>query len=94
MVVYRAGGALDTVIEGTNELFFDKQSSDALIEALMRVDSYEWDPAVIRQTAERFSRSRFEERMKQLLTMVVHEGRKPIEPVALPVEMLEKGITQ
>jgi glycosyltransferase involved in cell wall biosynthesis len=94
VVAYRAGGALDTVIEGTNGLFFDKQSPDALIEALMRVDSYDWDPAVIRQTAERFNRTRFEERMKQLLTEVVFEGRRRVGAAALSVETLEKGITQ
>ncbi|CAM3784086.1 glycosyltransferase [Alicyclobacillus pomorum] len=94
VVAYRAGGALDTVIEGVNGLFFEKQSPEALIEALMKVDSYDWDPTVIRQAAERFSRSRFEERMKQLLSRVVLEGRKRIESVALPADMLEKGITQ
>ena len=34
VVAYRAGGALDTVIEGVNGLFFDRQSAEALIEAL------------------------------------------------------------
>jgi glycosyltransferase involved in cell wall biosynthesis len=94
VVAYRAGGALDTVIEGVNGLFFDEQSPDRVVEALRKVDDYDWDPDVIRQSAERFSRERFEARLKEIVAQVVFEGRYKLQSLNLPIEANGKEIAQ
>jgi glycosyltransferase involved in cell wall biosynthesis len=63
VVALRAGGALDSVVEGTTGIFFDHPSVDALRRALDEVESREWDRAAIRAHAARFNRARF---MQQL----------------------------
>ncbi len=59
IVGYGVGGLLETVVEGRTGVFFPEQSTKALLEALDRFESLEWDVSILRQQAERFSRSRF-----------------------------------
>lgn len=54
VVAYRAGGALETVIEGETGVFFDQQTPEALIEAVTRFETLEFDPGRCRRNAERF----------------------------------------
>lgn len=61
VVAYRAGGALDTVVEGVSGLFFDKQDVDCLMEALKLVEQTVWHKEKIEALAERFSKERFAE---------------------------------
>jgi glycosyltransferase involved in cell wall biosynthesis len=60
VVAYRAGGALDTVQEGLNGIFFAEQSVPALSEALAdpRLDR-DWDTEAMAVHARGFSRDRF-----------------------------------
>jgi len=71
VVALRAGGALDSVLEGTTGIFFDYPSVDALRRALDEVESHEWDRAAIRAHAARFSRARFEQ---QFLRVIERHG--------------------
>jgi glycosyltransferase involved in cell wall biosynthesis len=66
VIAYRAGGALDTVVEGTTGVFFDQQTPIALAEAIQRADAMIFDPAVIRANAERFSATVFRRRWVEL----------------------------
>lgn len=54
-IAYRAGGATETVVDGVTGVFFDVQTSDALVAAVERFERLPWDPAVIRKHAEQFS---------------------------------------
>jgi glycosyltransferase involved in cell wall biosynthesis len=61
VIALRAGGALDTVVEGETGVFFDRQTPESLNEA---IKSYElaaakFDPAAIRAHAQKFSEARF-----------------------------------
>ncbi|WP_236010965.1 glycosyltransferase [Alicyclobacillus fructus] len=67
VVAYRAGGALDTIIEGVNGLFFTSPDPEDLANALRQLDGYRWDRAQIRATAERFSVERFHEAIQQVV---------------------------
>lgn len=60
VVAYRAGGALDTVREGLNGIFFAQQSAAALAAVLAdpRLDG-PWDAAAMARHAEAFGRERF-----------------------------------
>jgi glycosyltransferase involved in cell wall biosynthesis len=66
-VAFRAGGALETVVEGKTGIFFDAPSADSLGQALRRLEPWRYDPAVLRAHAERFSAERFREQMRSLL---------------------------
>jgi glycosyltransferase involved in cell wall biosynthesis len=59
VVAYRAGGAIETVIEERTGVFFDEPSSDALAEAFERLDAIPFDRRVIRANAERFGVATF-----------------------------------
>jgi glycosyltransferase involved in cell wall biosynthesis len=61
VIAYRAGGALETVIEGETGLFFPEQSAESLSEAVQKfldtTDCFHVDAMV--GNAQRFSKSRF-----------------------------------
>ena len=71
VVALRAGGVLDSVVEGTTGIFFDHPSVDALRRALDQVESHEWDRAAIRAHAAAFSRARFSQ---QFLNVIERYG--------------------
>jgi len=73
VVALRAGGVLDSVVEGTTGIFFDHPSVDALRRALDQVEWHEWDRAAIRAHAATFSRARFSEQFLKVIER--HSGQ-------------------
>lgn len=67
VVAFRAGGALDTVVEGQTGIFFDSQDVESLRQALDEVEVRKWDRDVLRFHAARFSRARFTEQFEAAL---------------------------
>lgn len=63
VVAYRAGGALETVQEGTSGVFFDWATEDGLLAGIERleaaVEAGELTEGRARSTADRFARPRF-----------------------------------
>ncbi|MCL6634017.1 MAG: glycosyltransferase [Alicyclobacillus herbarius] len=94
VVAFRAGGALDTILEGVNGLFFDEQSPESLVGALMRVRGLDWDPNLIRETAERFNRRRFEQEIRNVLVQTVLNLKSTGELVFTHTQAPEKVISQ
>lgn len=68
VAVLRAGGFLDTVIEGTSGVFFDAPSPALIAEALNRLVSRTWDGEAVMAHAARFSEDGF---MAQLRGVVL-----------------------
>lgn len=68
VVAFRAGGVLDTVVEGLNGLFFPAQTEEALVAALTdpRLDG-SWDRDAMRRHAATFGRERFREQVTAVL---------------------------
>lgn len=66
-VALRAGGALETVLEGKTGVFFDAQSVDDLAAAIVRAENTKWDPLVIRAHAATFGREVFLRAMEELV---------------------------
>lgn len=60
----RAGGYLDTVVEGVNGAFFDEPTPEAIREAVVRNRDRAWDAEAIRAHAEAFSPDRFVHRLR------------------------------
>ncbi len=77
VVALRAGGTLDTVVEGLNGVFFDEIDEDALAAALTdpRLDG-EWDAEAMAAHAARFSRDRYRAEMESVLTAAWRRHRE------------------
>ncbi|HEX9014497.1 MAG TPA: glycosyltransferase [Chloroflexota bacterium] len=67
VIAYAGGGALDTVIDGVTGRLFKPQTADGLAEAIASFDDAGYDPAVIRQNAERFSAGNFDQMLLQFV---------------------------
>ncbi|TSC75053.1 MAG: group 1 glycosyl transferase [Parcubacteria group bacterium Gr01-1014_44] len=70
VLALRKGGALEYVLEGINGEFFDDPHPAILADGVRRLnENYKnYSPLVIKKTAERFSRSRFEEEIKNIIS--------------------------
>ncbi|MCL6432457.1 MAG: glycosyltransferase, partial [Anaerolineae bacterium] len=71
VIAYRAGGAVETVIEGVTGVFFDEPSPEALAEAVRSLDASAFDPLTMRRHAERFDESVFREQLGQFIAAVM-----------------------
>ena len=67
VIAYRAGGALDTVVEGATGVFFDAQTPESLIAAVSACERGAWDQQTLRQHAERFSEEVFRRRLLDVI---------------------------
>jgi glycosyltransferase involved in cell wall biosynthesis len=70
VIAFCKGGATETVVPGVTGLFFDEQTLERVVEAVLEFESFkrsEWDPAAIRANAERFSTARFCEQFRALV---------------------------
>ncbi len=64
VVALGRGGALETVQDGVSGVLVAETSAAAFADGLERVQQTSFDPTVIRQRAERFSRPRFADEMR------------------------------
>jgi len=69
-IAFRAGGATESIVEGSTGLFFDQQTPESLMDAIERFETHEWAPSDIRQHAEGFSIPVFRTRMARFLERV------------------------
>jgi glycosyltransferase involved in cell wall biosynthesis len=53
-IAYRAGGAVETILENITGLFFDRQTTENLEEAIQRFERQRWSPELLRKHAENF----------------------------------------
>jgi len=67
VIAYGAGGALETVVEGRTGLFFEEQTVESLCEAIEEFESHEFAADACRETAQRFAKSVFVEKMDGIL---------------------------
>jgi glycosyltransferase involved in cell wall biosynthesis len=67
VIAYRAGGALDYVIEGKTGTFFDKQTVDSLAAALKSFPQKKLNYADIKKHAEKFSPENFQKSVKKFV---------------------------
>jgi glycosyltransferase involved in cell wall biosynthesis len=64
VIAYRAGGALETVVEGESGVFFDHQTVECVTNAIEQFESKNYDIEIIRKNAKRFDIAVFSERIK------------------------------
>ena len=64
VIALRAGGALETIIEGKTGMFFDDLSTDSLQYVLQKFDQKMYSKEDCIAQAKKFSRSAFEEKIR------------------------------
>jgi len=69
-IAYRAGGALETIVEGETGTFFDESTSSSLAAALRAFDPRTFDPLRLRAHAETFAPARFVAALKEIVAAV------------------------
>jgi len=73
VIAYNKGGARETVIEGKTGIFFNNQNPEALIKAIKKFNSNNFNPGEIHAHARQFSADRFR---KQIINFIEEEYRK------------------
>jgi len=67
VVAYRAGGALETLVDGVTGRFFDCQTPEALSAALRTFDPGAYDPAALRAHVAAFDVPVFQRRLREIV---------------------------
>ena len=78
VIAFKAGGALETVIEGTTGVFFEEQTPEALCAAIAWFEAHEnsFIPAKIAQHAAQFDKALFKERIAALISRKLDEKKQ------------------
>jgi glycosyltransferase involved in cell wall biosynthesis len=63
VIAYAAGGALDTVVDGSTGVLFERQQVDSLMAAVRRAETIDWDSDLLRQHARKFDRNVFRDNL-------------------------------
>ena len=75
VIAYRAGGALETVVEGVTGLFFDRQEPESLIEAVQSFDGQQFSKQACREQALKFSVEGFKRKLGEYVERKWQEHR-------------------
>jgi glycosyltransferase involved in cell wall biosynthesis len=67
VVAFAGGGALETIVEGLNGVFFQNRDVESLIGAMDRLEATTWDSQAIRKHAEKYDVSIFQQRILSFL---------------------------
>ena len=73
VIAFKAGGALDTVIDGETGIFFSELTPESLSAAVLRAEKTTWDSVAIRKHAEDYAEPRFRERFMRLVESEVEK---------------------
>jgi len=55
VIAFRAGGALETIVENQTGMFFDQQTAESLAAAIERFETKQWDQTTLVDHANKFS---------------------------------------
>jgi len=73
VLAYRAGGPLETVVEGKTGAFFDEPTAESLAQALQKFKRSDFDSTACRAQAEEFSRKKFEAQIQHAIQSVMEK---------------------
>jgi glycosyltransferase involved in cell wall biosynthesis len=77
-IALRAGGALETIIEGETGTFFSQQDATSLAAALRDFDPARYVPMRLRAHAERFAPPRFIDRLRTIVAATLERGEQRV----------------
>jgi glycosyltransferase involved in cell wall biosynthesis len=94
VIAYGQGGSLETVIKGRTGIFFDRQDSECLIEAVEQFEKVKnyFDPGEIRENSRRFSKERFQAEFKAFVEEAVRKHHARTERAAQPGDLAGKPV--
>lgn len=69
-IAFRAGGALETIVEHRTGEFFDEPTAESLAARLLHFDDLRYDSERLRQHAEQFAPDRFIEKLRAIVEQV------------------------
>ena len=75
VVAFRAGGVLESMVEGQTAVFFDELTVDSVVTAINTALSRSWDEARIRKNGARFSLERTQRDFTAILEDVLDGAR-------------------
>jgi glycosyltransferase involved in cell wall biosynthesis len=86
VIAYGAGGVLDTQVPGKTGLFFEEQTPESLVAALLKSRDLQWDYAQIRDHAvNRFSEAVFFEQIEQVVqNLYAQDESRPVDRLSIP----------
>ena len=84
VIAFRAGGALETVIEGKTGVFFDEQHVECLADQVAEFDADSIDTTHCVENAKNFSAEKFRSNYETLIKRIFHRTSVP-HPLARPV---------
>lgn len=76
VIAYKAGGAVETVVEGETGLFFTEQTPGALAEAVKRSRFIAFDKKKIQAHAKKYDKEIFKAKIKGLIEEKMRDRRK------------------
>lgn len=74
-IALRAGGYLDTIIEGVTGGFIESPTAPAIREAVLAFRAGHWDADAIREHAQRFSEEHFRDRLRAEVFALAESAR-------------------
>ena len=77
VIAFSRGGATEIVADGVTGILFDHQTAASLAQGLERFAPHRFDPAVIRASAQRFARARFQQEFAEFVESVLVPGQCP-----------------
>jgi glycosyltransferase involved in cell wall biosynthesis len=77
VIAFSAGGARETVIHGVSGFCFTEPTVPAVIDAIQHTQRIQWDPTMVRASAERYDEAHFRAKMTGVVAeaMSVHSRR-------------------
>ena len=78
VIAYRAGGALETIVEGKTGIFFDQQTEIDLSLAVGKFHQTRFDPLKIREHAMKFDINIFKEKIRGILEVDAKVENSPV----------------
>lgn len=70
VIAFRAGGALETVIEDKTGIFFDEQTVESIVDAIKRFNMDQFSGSACRENAKKFSKENFVKNFKQTIDVL------------------------
>lgn len=67
VIAFKAGGALDTIIEGKTGIYFDRQDSVSLVNAVKKFEKMKFNKKILSNNAKKYSKDVFKKEFKEFV---------------------------
>lgn len=78
VIAYAEGGALETVKENINGIFFHEQTWESIADAVLHFDHARFVPADVRASIEKFDAAQFKKQLQDTVTALTEDYKKGV----------------